>query len=70
MAFYRKNLKWHHRLWNVFATSIELVLLLLYVILLAIPTYIIAGDNKVYDTADNLFCLLDFTDNPIYGKLF
>ena len=70
MAFYRKNLKWYHRLWNVFVTPIELVLLMLYVILLCIPIYVIAGNDKTYDTADKIFCLLDFTNDPIYGKLF
>lgn len=59
MSFYRKKLKWYHRLWNVVAFPINFFLLFIFIIFGAIPIYIACGDNAVNDTAEHLFYLLD-----------
>lgn len=51
MAFYRKKLKWYHRLWNIFGYAIGFVLISLYGLLGILPTYVIFGGDKVCDTA-------------------
>lgn len=48
MAFYRKKIKWYHRLWNVFAYFIGAILVGLLTITLIAPfVYIIKGDPAV-----------------------
>ena len=62
MAFYRKKLKWYHRLWNVLGYILGLFMLVFYVIVCAIPHYIISGGDKVCNFVENLFESLVFTD--------
>ena len=48
MAFYRKNIKWYHRLWNIFGYIIGFASLAILVVTLVAPfTYIVKGDTAV-----------------------
>ena len=62
MSFYRKNLKWYHRLWNVFAYILGIFMLVFYIIICAIPHYVISGGDRVGNFVENLFESFVFTD--------
>jgi hypothetical protein len=63
MAFYKPKIKWYHRLWNIIVFPINFTLLTVFIVVGAIPVYIVCGDKPVGDIADHLYDLLNFTDN-------
>ena len=63
MAFYRPNIKWYHRLWNIFGYTSGVLAILFYSLVLSLPHYVISGDKKVAGTVEFLFDCLVFTDN-------
>ena len=68
MAFYRKNLKWYHRLFNIFGIVMGVILLLLCCTILALPLYVIVGEDKTAEIVEgSLFCLW-FIENPRASK--